>query len=193
MRRTLITGPTSEPITLDFVRDWLSFEDDQTADNPVVEELIDWVGPYVEGETNGFKLISQTWEIAFDAAEVRSELFPRLAPVASVSEVKWIDNDGNETVIPSTDYFVRGGRDPMVATLTGWPSVRTYEGLVLTVVVGYADPESIPADITQLLRGLVSFAYSSKGVGILETVSGQLIGIPRELQRQINKLRIVPA
>lgn len=52
--------------------------------------------------------------------------------------------------------------------------------------------EVMPARIRQLLKGLVQFGYKSKGSGILETVSGQMISVPYSLERMIDALRVVP-
>jgi len=41
-----------------------------------------------------------------------------------------------------------------------------------------------------LLRGLVLHHYMSKGRGIVETVSGQLISVPRQLELMVQSLRV---
>jgi uncharacterized phiE125 gp8 family phage protein len=50
--------------------------------------------------------------------------------------------------------------------------------------------EVLPRRVRRALKGLVLFYYDAKGRGITETVSGQLIGMPRNLERNILSLRV---
>lgn len=50
--------------------------------------------------------------------------------------------------------------------------------------------EKLPLRVTLALRSLVLFFYSTKGRGVSETVSGQLIGMPRQLQHLLDSLRV---
>lgn len=51
----------------------------------------------------------------------------------------------------------------------------------------YAYP--LPRDAEALLKGLVQHSYATKGRGVLETVSGQVIGIPYQFQRMVDRFR----
>jgi hypothetical protein len=50
--------------------------------------------------------------------------------------------------------------------------------------------EMLPRRIRRALKGLILFYYDAKGRGVTETVSGQLIGMPRHLERMIGSLRV---
>ena len=50
--------------------------------------------------------------------------------------------------------------------------------------------EMLPRRVRRALKGLILFYYDAKGRGVTETVSGQLIGMPRHLERNINSLRV---
>jgi hypothetical protein len=50
--------------------------------------------------------------------------------------------------------------------------------------------EQLPRRIRRALKGLVLFYYDAKGRGVTETVSGQLIGMPRHLERMVGSLRV---
>jgi len=52
--------------------------------------------------------------------------------------------------------------------------------------------EVLPRRIKMLLKGLILHFYTTKGRGVMETVSGQLIGTPRILEYMIESLRVVP-
>ena len=43
-----------------------------------------------------------------------------------------------------------------------------------------------------LLKALVMQFYMSKGRGVTETVSGQLIGMPNHLRHMLDSLRVTP-
>jgi len=52
--------------------------------------------------------------------------------------------------------------------------------------------EVLPRRLKLLLKGLVLHFYATKGRGVMETVSGQLIGTPRILDYMIESMRVVP-
>ena len=52
--------------------------------------------------------------------------------------------------------------------------------------------EAVPDDILLALKGLTQFYYRTKGSGIIETVSGQLIGLPFHVQAQVDRFRREP-
>ena len=52
--------------------------------------------------------------------------------------------------------------------------------------------EELPRRVKMLLKGLILHFYTTKGRGVMETVSGQLIGTPRILDYMIESLRVVP-
>ena len=46
------------------------------------------------------------------------------------------------------------------------------------------------SEVAAIISELVLYKYNTKGQGITETVSGQLIGLPRNLQQRIDSLRV---
>jgi len=52
--------------------------------------------------------------------------------------------------------------------------------------------ERLPHKVKQALKGLVLHWYTTKGRGVTETVSGQLISLPRHLEYLIDSMRKVP-
>lgn len=50
--------------------------------------------------------------------------------------------------------------------------------------------EVIPDRVKLALKGVILHFYSTKGRGLSETVSGQLIGMPRTLERSLDSLRV---
>jgi hypothetical protein len=52
--------------------------------------------------------------------------------------------------------------------------------------------EVLPLRVKMALKGMILHFYQTKGRGVSETVSGQLISTPRVLQHMIDSLRVVP-
>jgi hypothetical protein len=52
--------------------------------------------------------------------------------------------------------------------------------------------EVLPLRVKMAFKGMMLHFYLTKGRGVSETVSGQLISTPRVLQHMIDSLRVVP-
>ena len=70
--------------------------------------------------------------------------------------------------------------------------MRAYDSMLITAVFGYGDAADLPADIVQLVKDLTLFRYTTKGTGVTQTVSGQLMSVPNITERQITALRVEP-
>ena len=97
-----------------------------------------------------------------------------------------------------------------VKTVSAWSSGVNISGVAQTVAdglsatwvatTGHTDEsvwqvdlyEVIPRRIKMLLKALVMQFYMSKGRGVTETVSGQLIGMPNHLRHMLDSLRVTP-
>ena len=198
MKRARTVAPTVEVVTLDDVRKWLAMQGGVTDDDDLLEDLVDEVIGYLEGNgamlgvLNGHVMCTQTWQLTLDADEILSVIYPRIIPLSSVSSIVTYDDDGASTTVGATNYHVTAGMRPRI-TLTEngeWPSdVRDYDAMVITCVCGYGGASSVPADFKTLIKGLILHQYSAKGLGIQQTVSGQLISVPRQFERMIDQLR----
>ncbi len=111
-----------------------------------------------------------------------------LLPLQSVTSITVTDSDGVTSEVDSATYQVRSGEAPRIVLAPGkaWPAMRPYDAMTITAVVGYGDAGSnLPEEVLMLLKGLVQHQYRSKGMGVAETVSGQLIGVPMMFERMI--------
>ena len=97
-----------------------------------------------------------------------------------------------------------------VKTTTAWSSGANITGAAQTLAdgvtvtwaatTGHTDEsmwkiqpfEALPPRIRMLLKGLVLHFYLSKGRGVSETVSGQVIGMPYQFQSMMDGLRVTP-
>lgn len=88
------------------------------------------------------------------------------APVQSVTSIVYRDTDGTSQTLSSSAYELSGGSDVLVVTPvlgTSWPASLGAPGCVrVRFVAGYGDDEaSVPADVKELLRLLVSHYYDA--------------------------------
>lgn len=144
-------SPVIAPDDLDHIR----------ALNVAAVELMD--GPISKTRRS---LLTQTWIATFDYFSREMPL--RLAPVQSVSSVKYIDQDGAEQTVSSALYRLYGADswDPVVAPIFGetWPETQsTVEAVTIEFVAGYGDGlEDVPAPILHAVRMLVAHWYENR-------------------------------
>ncbi len=187
-------GPSEEPVTLADARGWCGFAAGVTQDDAILTDLIAEIRGYLEARLKGRKLVSQTYEITLDAAEIKTEIRLPVLPLISITSIVTYDDDGNATTLSSSSYQYRKGEAPRV-TLTSsgsWPAMREYDAVTITAVVGYGAQADMPDDLVMLIKGLIQHQYRSKGFGVTETQTGHLITVPRMFERQITALQVEP-
>jgi len=194
MKLTQTVAAATAPITLAEARSWLSMQSGVTDDDVALTAIILEVTAYLEQRLNGRKLISQTWSIQLDADEVGTEIHLPILPMVSVTSIKTTDDAGDESTVDAANYQYRIGQSPrIVLSPSGsWPTMRTYDSMLITAVFGYGAAANLPDDLVQLVKDLTLFRYSSKGSGVTQTVSGQVMSVPNVTERQITALRVEP-
>ena len=99
-------------------------------------------------------------------AKSRIELYRQ--PVQSITSLKTIDEDGNETTIATSKYYLGGDTLVLRESL---PTHRAHGGIVIEYVAGYSTiPESVKAD----LKRVIYDAYEHRGLYVVGTVVGKL-------------------
>jgi uncharacterized phiE125 gp8 family phage protein len=151
----LISAPAVEPLSLSDAKDHLIISDSLHDDliNSAITAARDWVEIHT-----GRCLINQTWEIALDEFPAEIELVK--IPVSSITSVKYIDSDGVEQTITSTNYGIDdySPRHWLIpASGYTWPSTLDSANAVkVRYVAGYgAASTDVPAPIIQALKLLV--------------------------------------
>lgn len=137
---------------------------DISDDDAYVDTLIASARAYVENKT-GRQLISQTWLLYLDC-------FPRVikvpkAPLQSVTQIDYIDTDGNSQTLSSSVYTVNAKRDPgeiVQAYGESWPATRTVPNAVtVTFVAGYGDAATdVPEDLIHAMQMLIAHRYDDR-------------------------------
>lgn len=157
MSLKLITAPTAEPVTLQEAKDHLRV--DSTDDDALISAIITAARQHLDGRDGILSraLMPQTWDYSIDRFPDGDTITLPLAPVQSVTSVKYVDPDGAQQTFSSDNYALGADLDWSPRVILGWgkrwPSVRAVpEAVTVRVVAGYA---SVPRPICQALLLLI--------------------------------------
>lgn len=147
MKRTLLSGPAVEPLTLAEAKAHLRLETDD--EDPLLAALLRAARIAAETEMRRV-LVSQRWQVEFATWPATGIRLP-LAPVASVDEVRWLDRDGAPALLDGGAYRFDGERLWLLARPAG------ASGYEVDLTAGYGPAGSdVPEPIRHALRLLVT-------------------------------------
>jgi uncharacterized phiE125 gp8 family phage protein len=156
---TLVTGPAVEPISLADAKAQARITDDNS--NALLSSYIATAREAAE-EYLGRGLYTQTWKLSLDwFANVMP--LPMAAPLASITSVKYYDEDGTLQTLATSYYDTDTVARPGAVVLKpdqSWPSVqsdRRNKRVEITYVVGWTAVSSIPEQIKQGIRLYVTY------------------------------------
>jgi uncharacterized phiE125 gp8 family phage protein len=169
MARTLVTAPTSEPITTQEAKDHLRIT--TTDDDTLISAMIVAVREYVENVTSR-ALITQTWDIFYDQfAEVE---LPK-PPLQSITTIKYIDTDGVQQTVSASVYTVDTDSDPgrvYLAYNQSWPGIRGINHAVeIRIVAGYGTASAVPQPIKHAMLLMIGHLYENREATAPLTIS----------------------
>jgi uncharacterized phiE125 gp8 family phage protein len=157
---TTVTAPAFEPVTLDEAKAHLRV--DATADDALINALIVAAREYCENWT-GRSLPRQTFKLTLDTFPATISL-PR-PPLVSVTHVKYIDTNGTQQTLASTEYRVDATSEPgriTPAYAKSWPSLRgQIADVEVQYVCGYA-AGSVPERAKLAMLVLLSEYYENR-------------------------------
>lgn len=165
MGLTLITAATSNPITAeDLKTDILNFQND--LDNiSLLEFNIEAATNWLQ-ESTARQFMQATWMQTFDCWPGRHLVFD-MAPVASVSSVKYYDVDGVQQTLSSSYYWVdTRSRPPRLTFKPSFSEPSLEDGrpgaIEVTFVAGYANVAAVPAIAKLAIKQLVMYWYNQR-------------------------------
>jgi len=168
MRKTLVTAPTKEAVSLNEAKNFCRIECDE--DNNLLKKLITSARQYCESYTKR-RYESQTWSLTLDRAEIEKCMQLEVFDVDSVTSVKGYDPDNVETTFVSgTDYEVFNNR--LVLDISG-ASFRTYDSMVIEYSVGATET---PRAIKDAINMLVLHWYENREAVVVGTASDLVHG-----------------
>lgn len=165
---TVVTQPTTFPITLTEVKAFLGIGVADTADDTLLNTLIAAATKYFQQAT-GHQLASATFLQVWDCFP--TELRLDWMPVASVTWLKYYDVDGTLTTWDSANYWVSTAAHPptIIPIYTeSWPLTQAGrpESVRVQYVAGYADATGIEEGIEVALLNLVKHWFSQRDIVI---------------------------
>lgn len=198
MSRTLVTPPALEPITLDDAKTHVRADLSSTAEDGLLTVLIAAARGWAEGYTNR-ALITQTWRETFDRFPSACLTAPwretphwpyrhadhhfdgvtlrlGLAPVLSLSSVKYIAADGTSITLASDQYVTDLSALPAKLTPAygvTWPTTRDQPNAVtVEYVAGYGPAAlDVPAAIRAAILLMLGDLYANRERQIVGTIT----------------------
>lgn len=177
MRIKLVTGPASEPVSLDEAKSQLRV--DGNDENDFITGLITAAREHVE-QVSRRSLMPQTWRLSLDAWPCSDEIELPKPPLQSVTSVIYKDTVGAQTPLSTSAYIADSDSEPgrvVLAYGQSWPSGTLYPAnpIQITYVAGYSNADAVPAWAKQALKLIIGHWYENRE----DTIAGTIIkGIP---------------
>lgn len=174
---SLVTPPAVEPVSLVELKAHCKVE--ISDEDAYIEQLLISVKEQVE-ELCSIRCINQTWKLILNAFPTSRAITIPLAPLVSISSVKYTDENGTTATMPATDYIVDTVNLPGCIVLknnSAWPSVtlQAANGVEIEFVCGYgAAAINVPARLKQALKFLVGHWYANREAVNTRDISAEL-------------------
>lgn len=180
MSLTLITAPSTEPVTLSDMKLYLRV--DGTSHDTTLTALLAAARDYAQKRQRR-AYITQTWELTLDAFPAMPIELP-YAPLATVTSIKYTDEDGAETTVSSSNYVVDTSSTPGRVALKNdysWPSVTLKEvgGFKLRYTCGAATAALVPETTLLAIKGFVAHRFENPEDAVIPEWINMLLDLNR--------------
>lgn len=180
----IITQPTSEPVTLEELKEFarVDFDDD---DN-LLNGLIKTAREYVENAT-GRACVKQTLEEIRGHFPMCGMSLPRY-PVQSIESVKYLNIDGDEeTLQDDVDYYLDIDSNPAVLSPARfWPATAHRTNAVRVRYIAGGEVEDVPQAFKTVICSLASHWYEQREPVTIGVGSNE---VPYHVTRLINSIK----
>ena len=159
---SIITEPTSEPITLAEAKTNLRVTNNLEDD--LITSIIVAARKWVEGFT-WRPLMTQTIQANFDKVDVQSvDILINKFPIQSITSVKYINASGTEiTMTAGTDYETDLISSIPRIRLTAIPNMKdTLNAFKIRFVAGYSSAELVPSNYKQAMYLIITSLYDNR-------------------------------
>lgn len=180
----LTTAPASEPVTRTEAKARLRVtvsDSDTDIDDSITEARA-----LCEQEC-GRAFLTQTWTLTLDDFPLGYEIRLPRPPLASVTHVKYYDEDGVQQTFSSSNYFVDTGTEPGRIWLSPdatWPTVQYGRpgAVEIRYVAGWASAALVPKTAKSAILAVLWHKFN--------TPDGGEQGIPPAARRLLNSLEV---
>lgn len=156
---TVVTGPTTEPVTLCDAKKQLFLAESDTSQDGELVNRIQSAREQWEHDTDSV-LLSQTLSATADGFRGREIVLPS-RPVASVASVKYYDSANAQQTLSASLYSL----DAKERTIrlnwdASWPiTYSRWDAVLVTYVAGNANVAAVPAIAKQAMLLLVAYYH----------------------------------
>lgn len=180
----LITGPLYEPITLAEAQAHLIINGQDDYINGLIKAARIQVERYLNRS-----LILQTWR-AYADKWCRELILPS-GPVLSVTSLKYVGDNGSETTVGTSDYWVDALYDRIILGYDYTPPMLK-EGRPSSVIVNYTAgflatgteaemQAAVPADIKHAMKILIADMHEHRGQFVVGNTASKIPGLVNNL------------
>lgn len=137
------------------------------SEDALIESMIYGAMEMAETLMGGRAIMPQTWDLTLDNS-FPCEIELTRIPVASVSYIKYIAEDGTLTTLDPSQYVLDASSDFSPAIISPaynviWPTTRVQRAAVqVRFVAGYADAAAVPKSIKDWLLLAVGWRYDNR-------------------------------
>ena len=153
------TAPTSEPISLDLAKRHLRIDGDEQ--NTEIAAWIRTARQQVERDTE-LALLTQTVDVSLDEFPYSyycDSILLNIAPIQSITYVKYYDSAGTLQTLASTNYVLDSASFPPrlgLAVNGQWPtSLRLFQPGLIRLIAGYTSATLIPDPLLHAMKLLI--------------------------------------
>lgn len=174
--RKLLTAPAVEPVSLSEAKSHLRVDVD--ADDTYIGTLIVAARQFAEAYTHR-QLVTAVWQFTYDRFPVGIRPLPLpLAPLASVDEITYVDEAGDDQTYDAADYDVWTALEPGIvqpAFDTYWPTARRQPASVtIEATLGYGNAAAVPQAIKQAMLLMIGHWYENREEVAVGTIATQV-------------------
>lgn len=158
-----VEGNIDEPVTLAEAKAQCRVDIDD--DDGLIANLVTLAREAIEARMR-WAIASQTFDMYLDDW-FETPLNMPMPPLASVTSIKYTDEDGNQSTWSSSNYLVDTASKPgriVVKNNINFPSVDLQEvnGVVIRFVCGFADRNDVPMLLKQAILLTVGHYYENR-------------------------------
>lgn len=158
-----IIQPTSEPVTLDEVKQHLRLTG--ADDDALLSLMISTAREMAEDKT-GRAIMPQTWEAAYSGFD--DELILPCSPLINVIEVRYLDPDGAWQVLAQSGYQIDIHATPeslFPGIGASWPQTRAQRNaVVIQFRAGYESAQAVPARLRNWILLFITTLYENRQI-----------------------------
>lgn len=191
MKLVLVTGPASEPVSVQEAADHLrvDFGDDDALISARIGAAREWAEDFTRRQ-----FITATYDLYFDSWPAFPIVLPR-PPLASVTSITYYDEDDTAAVWAASNYYVDTAAEPgRIVLKTGAvaPSVtlREANAVVVRFVAGYGAAGDVPEKVRAAILLTVGDLYENRENTVIGA-GNSLVEVPFGAKALLWPLRVL--